>query len=64
MLQACYQGFGPDCVKLLLDGGADVFRPNFQNMTALEMTANQVIHCKNMDLRIHAQASTSSITLL
>lgn len=39
---ACYQGYGPEAVKLLLDAGADPLQHNKQGLTALGMTANQV----------------------
>lgn len=39
---ACYQGYGPEAVKLLVAAGADPFRPNKQRLTPIAMTANQV----------------------
>ena len=49
---ACYQGYGPEAVKLLLAAGADPLYPNLQKLTPLQMTANQVrygvsvtLHC-------------------
>lgn len=39
---ACYQGYGPEAVKLLLGAGADPMMSNKHGLTALGMTANQV----------------------
>ncbi|KAF6250560.1 hypothetical protein COO60DRAFT_797861 [Scenedesmus sp. NREL 46B-D3] len=38
---ACYQGYGPEAVKLLLAAGADSARPNVQRLMPMAMTANQ-----------------------
>lgn len=40
---ACYQGYGPEAVKLLVAAGADPMMHNKTGLSALGMTANQVI---------------------
>lgn len=46
---ACYQGYGPEAVKLLLAAGADPCTNNKQGLSALAMTANQVGHTQHMN---------------